>query len=191
MKMLESLSQLDQSLFVFINSTLANPVTNFIMPLITNDWGLRISYALAMIIILWKGNAKLRWLVLFSVVTLALTDYLAAGYLKPLIARPRPCHELAGFNLLVRCGAGFSLPSAHTANSFGQALLFSYHFRKAGWYLYPIAILIGLSRVFVGVHYPGDVLGGAFLGSMIGAILAMAFALFYARFFKPGGENAV
>ena len=189
--MLESLSQFDQSLFLFINSSLANPVTDFIMPLVTNDWVLRILYAAAMVIILWRGDSKLRWLVLFSIITLALTDYISAGYLKPLIARPRPCQELAALNLLVGCGGGFSLPSAHTANSFGQALLFSFHFRKVGWYLYPVAALIGLSRVFVGVHYPADVVCGAILGCLIGVIFALAFSLFSNRFLKPGGESAV
>ena len=69
--MLESLSQIDQALFLFVNATLANPVTNFIMPLVTNDWVLRILYAVAMVVILWRGNSKLRWLVLFSIITLA------------------------------------------------------------------------------------------------------------------------
>jgi undecaprenyl-diphosphatase len=179
--MLETLIQVDQAVFVFINSTLSNPVTDFVMPLITNDWGLRGLYAVAMLLLLWKGNTRLRWLVLFSALVLALTDQIAAGYLKPLIARARPCHVLDTVNLLVGCGGGKSMPSAHSANAFGQAVLFSFHYRKVGWFLYPYAALVALSRVFVGVHYPGDILAGAILGTVIGLALTLCFRPFCAR----------
>lgn len=178
--MLESLNQIDQAVFFFINASLQNPFTNVIMPVITNDWVLRAMYALAMLTILWKGNARLRWLVLFSVVALVLSDQIAAGYLKPLIARPRPCHGLAEINLLVGCGGGYAMPSAHAASSFGQAALFSFHYRKFAGYLYGFAALVALSRVFVGVHYPGDILAGAALGTIIGVALAVVFTRYYA-----------
>ncbi len=186
--MLESLLQADSAVFVFINSTLANPVTDFLMPIVTNDWALRILYALAMIFLLWKGDARLRWLVLFSAMCLALTDHMAAGYLKPLIARPRPCHVLAHLHLLVGCGGGYSFPSAHTANSFGQAVLFCCFYRKVGWYLFPLASLIGLSRIFVGVHFPGDVLGGMMLGTLIGLLVAVGYYGFK-KAFKIGLDH--
>ncbi len=190
--MLETLIQLDRVVFFFINTTLANPVTDFIMPIITNDWGLRILYALAMFTILVTGNARLRWMVLFSVITLLLTDQIAASYLKPLIGRIRPCHTLMDINLLIGCGGGYSMPSAHAANAFGQALLFCFHYRKAGWYLYTYAALIALSRVFVGVHYPGDILTGAILGSVIGVVAALGYGAFDRAIGKSsGGERAL
>jgi len=178
--MLESLNQIDQAVFFFINVSLENPVTNFIMPLVTNDWVLRAIYALAMLMLLWKGDARLRWLVLFSAVALVLSDQIAAGYLKPLITRPRPCHGLAGINLLVGCGGGYAMPSAHAASSFGQAALFAFHYRKFAWYLYGVAAIVAVSRVFVGVHYPGDVIAGAVLGTIIGLALAAVFPKYFA-----------
>ncbi|MEW6411057.1 MAG: phosphatase PAP2 family protein [Candidatus Zixiibacteriota bacterium] len=173
--MLENLIGLDNTLFFFINSTLANPVTDFIMPIITNDMLLRVIYGVAMALILWKGNAKLRWLVLVSAATLLLTDQVSAGLLKPILARPRPCHEFYGVHLLVGCGGGYSMPSAHAANAFGQACLFTFFYRKYGWHLYGFAALIALSRVFVGVHYPGDIFVGAVIGRVAGVLTATIF----------------
>lgn len=167
--MLEMLIDLDRILFFYINIHLANPLTDFIMPLITNNYGLRIIYGLAMLLILWKGDAKMRWLVLGSALVLLFSDQITAGYLKNLIGRLRPCHvfDHEVINLLVGCGGGKSMPSAHASNAFGQAVLFSLFYKKARPYLFTYAILIALSRVFVGVHYPLDITIGALIGTMI------------------------
>ncbi|HWR82586.1 MAG TPA: phosphatase PAP2 family protein [Candidatus Deferrimicrobium sp.] len=170
--MIDYLSGLDQTLFVFINSQLANPVTDAVMPVITSDTLLRVLYVATMVLLLWRGNNRLRWLVLFSIAALVLTDQISAGLLKKWAARPRPCQELYGVHLLVNCGAGFSMPSSHAANAFGQAVLFCVHVRKALWYLVPIATLIAVSRIFVGVHYPADVVAGAALGGGVGFVFA-------------------
>lgn len=65
------------------------------------------------------------------------------------------------------------MPSAHAANSFAQAALFGVYFRKARIWLVVAAVVISLSRTFVGVHYPGDLLAGAVLGSVIGIVLGL------------------
>ena len=176
--MLEYLAGIDRVLFLFINVYLANPVTDVIMPVVTSDMLLRMMYGAGVAILLWRGDRRLRWLVLFSAVTLLLTDQLSSNLLKGLIARPRPCHELSQFHLLVDCGAGFSLPSSHAANVFGQAALFSYHVRAARWYLILFASLVALSRIFVGVHYPLDVLAGGMLGLFVGGAAAVTFKRF-------------
>ncbi len=188
--MLDNLIRFDTTLFFFINSTLANPVTNFIMPIITNDLFLRIIYGVAMALLLWKGNAKLRWLVLVSAVTLLLTDQVAAGLLKPILARPRPCQEYFSINLLIGCGGGFSMPSAHAANAFGQACVFTFFYPRYGWRLYGFAALIALSRVFVGVHYPADILAGAVIGRVAGVFTATLYNMIVRliRPWQPGDE---
>ena len=170
--MLENLQTIDIALFRFINSTLANPVTDFIMPIITSDWNLRIFYAVAMILLLWRGSKETRWLVAFSVLTMLIADQMASGFLKELVGRVRPCHTLDSVHLLVNCGAGKSMPSSHATNAFAQAAFFCISFRRQGWWLWPFAALVALSRVFVGVHYPFDVIVGALLGSMVGIAMA-------------------
>jgi undecaprenyl-diphosphatase len=173
--MIETLNDLDKSIFIFLNSTIANPITDFAMPIITSDMLLRICYGIAVILLLWKGDARLRWLVLFSAVALLLSDQAASKLLKPMFERIRPCHVLENINLLVNCGAGYSMPSSHAANAFAQGALFSLVVKKTKWYLWVIAGLIAISRVFVGVHYPFDVLVGSVIGIIIGIVLTLLF----------------
>ncbi|MBK7142805.1 MAG: phosphatase PAP2 family protein [bacterium] len=168
--MLEWLAQIDRAIFLFLNVQAANPVTDLCMPVITSDTLLRIAYAITVILVLWKGDRRLRWTVLVSAVTLLLTDQLAANFLKNYFDRPRPCHTLPDINLLVNCGAGFSMPSAHAANAFGQAIVWGMRAKHLLWYLLGIAFVIAISRVFVGVHYPGDVLVGGGVGVLIGLL---------------------
>lgn len=166
--MLEWLAPLDKAIFLFVNVQLANPVTDWLMPIITSDMVLRVLYAIVVLLVLWKGNRQLRWTALVSGVALLLTDQISAHYLKSYFERPRPCHSLDHVNLLVNCGAGFSMPSAHAANAFGQAAVWGLRARTYLWALLVVAFLIAISRVFVGVHYPGDVLVGMFVGASVG-----------------------
>jgi len=178
--MLELLQQIDISIFFFFNMTLANPVTDFLMPLITYDKGLRVIYAVSMIILLWKGDKTLRWMVLGSILVMVLSDQISAGLLKNWIGRLRPCHvfDIESINLLVGCGGGKSMPSAHAANAFGQAVFFSYFYKVSKIPLYIYATLIALSRVFVGVHYVSDIL----VGSLVGVIAAFIMIYLFKKF---------
>jgi len=176
--MIEWLDELDKIFFILINIELANPVTDFIMPIITSDYVLRITYALAMLALLWKGNARLRWMVLFSAIAMILADQISSNILKDVFQRPRPCQIMSDLNLLVNCGQGFSMPSSHAANSFAQAAFFASLFTKSRWYLIIVAFLVSISRVFVGVHYPGDILAGMMLGVVVGLIVTAFFIIF-------------
>ena len=172
---MEWLVNLDQGLFLFLNTTCANPVTDLIMPVVTSDTLLRILFAAIVVLLLIWGDTKARWTCLAVIVTVALTDQAVSSFLKPLISRPRPCHTLENINLLVNCGAGMSMPSAHAANLFGQAALFSALYRKVRCPVFTFAALVALSRVFVGVHYPADIIVGGIIGIILGTIVAVVF----------------
>ena len=180
--MLEWLVEIDTVLFLFFNVTLSNPVTDVLMPIITSDNLLRVGYGLTMILILWKGEARLKWLVLFAILTLTATDQLSSQVLKPLIERARPCQIMENINLLVNCGAGFSMPSSHAANAFGQAAIFGLLFKKLRLPLLFLAAIVALSRVFVGVHFVGDILAGAVLGIIAGVLLMLLFKQFERKY---------
>ncbi len=178
---LTSLHTVDTWLFYLLNVTLANPVTTFVMPIITNDWGLRVAFGLTMIGCLIWGNARVRWSVLIAALVLTAADQLSSGVLKPLIDRPRPCHILTDINLLVGCGGGKAMPSSHAANAFAIATFFGFTFRRQLLWLLITAGLIAISRVFVGVHYPADITVGAILGLTIGLTFAFLYRKVYPR----------
>jgi undecaprenyl-diphosphatase len=181
--MLEWLVQIDRAVFVFINSSIANIVTDFAMPIITSDNLLRILYGLAMLLLIIKGNRRMRFMVIGSVVVLVITDQLSSGLLKPLIDRARPCHDgqMETLHLLVNCGGGKAMPSSHAANAFGQALYFLLFFPRLRIALLSFASMVAISRVFVGVHYPADIIVGALIGLAVGILIAYSFTQLEAR----------
>ncbi len=172
------LQALDKSIFMFINQSLANPVTDFLMPFITLDLHLKILYGFLIVMLLWKGDNRVRISVIFSLITILLSDQISAAWLKHVFERPRPCHVM-DVHLLVNCGPGFSLPSSHAANLFGQAFLYRSVNPKSQKYLIPLAIVVALSRVFVGVHYPFDIVAGAAIGIVIGFLVGVIFNKFF------------
>ena len=98
------------------------------------------------------------------IVCVAIVDPVSHYMMKPLFGRIRPCYELGDIRLLVGCGGRFSFPSNHAANAFSIACVVVYFYRKYAALLITSAVLISLSRIYLGRHYPSDVLGGAVLG---------------------------
>jgi undecaprenyl-diphosphatase len=103
-----------------------------------------------------------------AIVTLALTGA-AVTLLKAVTSRVRPCHAMEWCHTLpIDVPVDHSFPSGHAAGSFAFALFASRLDRRAAWFLVPLASLVALSRVALGVHYPTDVLAGALLGAAMG-----------------------
>jgi membrane-associated phospholipid phosphatase len=94
--------------------------------------------------------------------------------LKMTLERRRPYETLAEADPLLRASVGNSLPSGHAATSFAGAIILGYLFRRALPGLLALAALVAVSRVYVGVHYPSDVLVGAALGSMVALTVVAA-----------------
>jgi undecaprenyl-diphosphatase len=106
-------------------------------------------------------------LVLATALAVSFSDLLGAT-LKELIERDRPCHILANVKDIANCSNSFSFPSNHAINTFTFATIVTLTYRKFGFLLYTLALLIGYSRVYLGVHYPTDVLAGIICGIVIG-----------------------
>ena len=116
--------------------------------------------------LLWRRSIVLGW-VLSAVLIGDLSSYL----LRELIGRPRPWRRYPLPHTLVGAPKDSSLPSGHTTIAFACATVLTYFGPRFGPSLFLLAAAIAFSRVYVGVHYPVDVVGGAVLGVAIGAAL--------------------
>ena len=101
-------------------------------------------------------------------VSIGTGDFLGT-LIKSWVARPRPCQVLPAVQELAGCGKMFSLPSNHAVNTAAAAALLGMLFPKTRWIVVPLLLLGGLSRVYIGAHYPTDVLAGWCLGGRLGA----------------------
>jgi len=184
---MNQLLQLDQELFLLINRGLAHPLLDALLPATRNMW---LWAPLYLFFIAWLSInfGKKGWIVVGLVLlTFACTDMISSSFIKPLVDRLRPCNDpdLAEYvRLLVKCGGGKSFTSSHATNHFGVAmflgLVLKPFFKPALFLLLLWAGTISLAQVYVGVHYPLDVIAGALLGSSIGFLIS----IFYKRYFK-------
>jgi undecaprenyl-diphosphatase len=128
------------------------------------------------------GKKGLWWSLLF-ICTVAVTDIIGARIIKEAFARPRPCQDPEFMDhvrlLLTRCSGSSSFVSNHAANHFGLAtfsfLTFRGVFKRWMYLAFVWAFFIAYAQVYVGVHYPFDVVGGAILGIAIGSFTAWLF----------------
>lgn len=167
------LIRLDQQLLLYLNS-INSPFWDQVMYAISGKF---IWIPLYLAILVYLGiKYKRRFLVilLFIILGITLADQTSVHLFKNVFQRLRPCHEpaLEGLVHLVRgeCGGLYGFVSSHATNSFYVAL-FSLLFIRRRWFTVSIilwALIVGYSRIYLGVHYPGDVLCGSILGALIG-----------------------
>lgn len=172
---LDQLGALDTDLYIFLNMKLMLPVVDTFMVVITNDvFGFSL-IALAAAYYAFRKNRRQLKLIGVAVAALIVTDAVSARLMKPYFARTRPCYQVNNNHLLVAsCGSEYGFPSNHAANAMAVATVVG----LAQPLVAPIAaagaFLIGISRVFVGVHYPFDVFAGLILGMLFGFLFYTA-----------------
>jgi undecaprenyl-diphosphatase len=173
--MIETLKHIDTSWFLAVNNGMQNGLLDIICPFMRNQKNWYLLYVVLLWICYRKWKNETLWILGGAVALILISDQLSANLIKNTVQRLRPCNEpaLAGMvNNIVGCGKGYSFISAHATNHFAIGVFFSMLFyREYRWVPYVAilwASLIAFSQVYVGVHYPFDVICGGLLGAILG-----------------------
>jgi len=191
--LMEYLNTLDTQLFLFINGG-HNAFFDFVMYWLSDKLVWVPMYLLITFVIVKQYRVKGVVILLFVGIVIALCDQTASNLIKNAVQRLRPSHEpaLAGLVHLSKAGAGgmYGFVSSHAANAFGLATYLYFvldkRFKWLKYWLFLWAVLVSYSRIYNGVHYPGDVIVAACIGMIIGWAIAKLYLLLEQKysFFK-------
>lgn len=178
----------DFTAWYYLNTQWVNGFFDILMPFLRNQWTWAPLYLFLLIFMPLNYKRKGWMWCVFFLLTFAISDYLSASVIKPYYLRLRPCnnpyiHDIV--HLLVPCGSGYSFPSSHAANHFALGIFAAVTFGRRYRWVWPAVILwalsVGYAQVYVGVHFPGDVLAGGALGAIAGMLTGYAYNRVYNR----------
>ena len=180
---METIAQLDRELFLYLND-MQSPFCNTVMVFVSEKLVWIPFYLGIVAYLVWRYRRQSILMIAMVLVAIGLSDFIASGIFKPYFARLRPCHDasLSAFvNIVEGCGGQFGFMSSHAANSFALAVFFNlilsdrYAIFKVVLIVW--AVVVSYSRIYLGVHYPGDVIGGALLGSFLAYVCSLGFTI--------------
>ena len=180
--MIEYLIEIDFKIFEFINGLKLPLFLDIILTYWRNSYVWGPLYVFIISFAIFNFRKKAVWFLMFSTLTVGTTDFVSSNLIKKNVERLRPCNteQLQVINR-VKCSTGYSFTSSHATNHFGMAtfwiLTLSFIERRYKILLGVWAGLIAFCQVYVGVHFPSDVIAGSILGFSIGY-------LFYKLYFK-------
>ncbi len=180
MKFPEPIQGWDEELLLAINGT-HTPWLDDAMLAITGNLVWLPLYIALLVIVFRKFGWKVAVIILLSIaVVITLTDQTSVNAFKERFLRLRPCHEdglKEQLHMVKNCGGQYGFVSSHATNTFGVAIFLLALLRN--WWLSLLlicwALIVSYSRVYLGVHYPVDIMGGALLGSLIGYLSFVVF----------------
>lgn len=195
------LEQADAWLFQLLNHSLVSPALDDLMLLLTSPKLSGHIFVLLLLFIFVRKGKDALYVIPLILLSVGLADFTASGIFKPLFQRVRPCFVLEGVRLLVDQTRSWSFASSHAANSTAIAALVWLFFWRGEVVdkafvvvVIAYAALVSFSRIYIGVHYPGDVLGGIAIGLASAALIYTAFAWFvknvvHRRAMQSGGAK--
>jgi membrane-associated phospholipid phosphatase len=182
--------KLDLSILYFFNRTIASGFLDGVADVITNVKYWYAVYTIFGLFLIYRYKLRGVAIVIAAVILITATDSLAHYVLKPLVDRQRPCAIIASGEHIVpwiRLPSGLrfdeSFPSQHALNNFAMGAFFVSIFKRNKWIhlLWFVALVISFGRLYQGLHYPSDVLGGTVIGISIGFLFAFLFNILERR----------
>lgn len=179
----QHIKDIDQAIFYHVNGIWHHPVLDSILPWTrhSNNW-IPLYLGLLGWMVYQLGWKTWKWF-LFALLNVGLTDQVSSSIFKPLFHRLRPCNDPALLGktrlLLDHCSGGFSFTSSHAANHFGLAMFIFITWgtaqQKITKYFFVWAGVIAYAQMYVGVHYPLDILGGTIIGLLAGYAMSILY----------------
>lgn len=173
--MLKPVIQFDRSLFYYINNKWSNDFFDAVMPFIRNQYFWVPIYLFLLVFVVTNFRTKAWWWILFFLATFALTDMISTQVFKTFFERPRPCADAItsqSVRMLIPCSYSYGFVSSHAANHFGIAMFLFGTMKQFSkrwiWLVFLWAFLVSYAQLYVGAHFPFDVIGGCILGLLIG-----------------------
>lgn len=145
-----------------------NSFFDVVMPFITHYGNWYLVIGIFVCFVLFKDYRKALAVIALTALALIFSDAVNSHILKPLFSRVRPCNDLPDVRVMTGCTGSFSFPSSHASNIFAISAVLVYEYRKIAVLMLIIAAAVSYSRVYLGVHYPSDVIAGGILGSLYG-----------------------
>jgi undecaprenyl-diphosphatase len=179
---MEAISAIDKDIYIWVQTALRSDFLDQFLPFFRMKLTWFPLYIFPGFLLVKEYKIQALWFIGATLLVVGITDPISSLWLKKLIARPRPCEVeelLAYFPNLTHCSAGFSMPSSHAANHFAIAIFLGLSQKERMPRLLPIlivwALTICFAQLYVGVHYPSDLLVGALLGSLIAILVFVSF----------------